>query len=152
MNQRPEAKRKMKRLHDEHVKETSEGNTPIHPVQRSRQRRANNSKDLENFIIKSMPKQDGGPILRSHRGNLSRNPTHSSSSTQWEQHDDWKPNKSWNSWRSSSASRKVNHLAIDGVCRQIHLPHATFSHVQSLRGSHSTDDMYACLKEPEGPT
>ena len=42
MNQRfdfVEAKREMKRLHDEHVKETSEGNTPIHLVQRSRQRR-----------------------------------------------------------------------------------------------------------------
>ena len=35
-------------------------------------------------------------------GNLSRNPTHSSSSNQREQHDDWKSNKSWNFWRSSS--------------------------------------------------
>ena len=26
-------------------------------------------------------------------------------------------------------------------CRQIHLPHATFSHVQSLHKSHSTNDM-----------
>ena len=37
MNQRPdfvEAKRELKRLHDEHVTETSEGNTPIHPIQR----------------------------------------------------------------------------------------------------------------------
>ena len=35
MNQRPEvveAKREMKRLHDEHVKETSERNTPIQPT------------------------------------------------------------------------------------------------------------------------
>ena len=30
------------------------------------------------------------------------------------------------------AFRKVNSLAVDGWCRQIHLPHATFSHVQSL--------------------
>ena len=37
--------------------------------------------------------------------------------------------------------REVNSLAIDGKCRQIHLPHATFSHVQSLHRSHSTDDM-----------
>ena len=69
MNQRPdfvEAKREMKRLHDEHVKETSEGNTPIHPVQRSRQRRGQQFEGLENTIIKSMPKQDGEPILRSH--------------------------------------------------------------------------------------
>ena len=42
LNQRTdfvEAKRELKRLHDEHVKETSEGSTPIHPVQRTRQRR-----------------------------------------------------------------------------------------------------------------
>ena len=40
MNQRPdivEAKREMKRMPDKHVKETSEGHTPTHPVQRSRQ-------------------------------------------------------------------------------------------------------------------
>ena len=38
-NQRPDfvAKREMKRLHDEHVTETSERKTPNHPVQRSRQ-------------------------------------------------------------------------------------------------------------------
>ena len=29
----PEAKQKQKRLHDEHVKETSEENSPIHPTQ-----------------------------------------------------------------------------------------------------------------------
>ena len=37
LNQRPhfvEAKRQMKRLHDEHVKETSEGNPLSHPKQR----------------------------------------------------------------------------------------------------------------------
>ena len=39
--------------------------------------------------------------------------------------------------------RKVNSLAIDGGCRQRRLPHATFSHVQSL---HSTHDMCAWLK------
>ena len=33
-------------------------------------------------------------------------------------------------------------------CRQIHLPHASFSHVQSLHRSHSTDDMCAWLKGP----
>ena len=44
------------------------------------------------------------------------------------------------------ACRKVNSLAIDGGCRQVHLPHATFSHVQSLHRSHSTEDMCAWLK------
>ena len=42
-----EAKEEMKRLHDEHVKETSEGNTPIHPVQRSRQRSGQQFEGLE---------------------------------------------------------------------------------------------------------
>ena len=37
----------------------------------------------------------------------------------------------------------LSSLAIDWVCRQMHLPHATFSHEQSL---HSTDDMCAWLK------
>ena len=32
------------------------------------------------------------------------------------------------------------------VCRHIHLLHATFSHVQSLHRSHSTDDMCAWLR------
>ena len=44
----------------------------------------------------------------------------------------------------------MNSLAIDGVCRQIHLPRAAFSHAQSLHRSHSTDDMCALLKELEG--
>ena len=52
MNQRPdfvEAKREMRRLHDENAKETSEGNTPIHPVQRSRQRRGHQFEGLEEY-------------------------------------------------------------------------------------------------------
>ena len=40
----------------------------------------------------------------------------------------------------------MNSLAIGGRCRQIHLPHATFSQVQSLHRSHSTHDMCAWLK------
>ena len=50
MNQRPdfvEAKRKCKRMHDEHVEETSEGNTPIHPKQRTRQRRDQQFEGIE---------------------------------------------------------------------------------------------------------
>ena len=50
---------------------------------------ANNSKDLKNMIIKSMPK-----------------PTHSSSPTQWKQHDDWKSDNSWNSWRFTSSTEQ----------------------------------------------
>ena len=109
LKQRPdfvEAKRKMKRLHDEHVKETSEGNTSIHPVQRSRQRRHQQFEGLEEYISQV----DAQTGWRTHpsksQGNLSRNPTHSSSSTQLEQHDDWTSNKSWNSWRSSSCTEQ----------------------------------------------
>ena len=42
-----------------------------------------------------------------------------------------------------SLARNLNSLAIERECRQIHLPHAIFSHAQSL---HSTDDMCAWLK------
>ena len=64
-NQRPdfvEAKREMNRLHYGHVKETSEGNTPIHPVQRSRQRRGHQFEGLEENNYQTY----GEPILRSH--------------------------------------------------------------------------------------
>ena len=64
-NQRPdfvEAKRELKTLHDEHVKETSEGNTPTHPKQRSRQRRNQQFEGLE-MIIKLTLAPDGSLIL-----------------------------------------------------------------------------------------
>ena len=103
-NQRPdlvEANREMKRLHDEHVKETSEGNTHIHPVQRSRQPRHQQFEGLE-YIYQVDAQTRWRTYPSKSQGNLSRNPTDSSSSTRWEQHDDWQSNKSWNSWRSSS--------------------------------------------------
>ena len=50
-----------------------------------------------------------------------------------------------------SLAGNLNSLAIDWECRQIHLPHATFSHVQSLHRSHSTDDMCARIKMSCGP-
>ena len=105
MNQRPdfvEAKREMKRLLDEHVKETSEGNTPTHPVQRSRQRRHQQFEGLEGYNCQVDAQTGWRTYPLKSQENLSRNPTHSSSSTQWAQHDDWQSNKSWNSWRSSS--------------------------------------------------
>ena len=77
MNDRPdfvEAKREMKRLHDEHVKETLEEG--IHPFILYNDRdseETNNSKDLKNMIIKSMPKQDGGRYPSKSQGNMSRN-------------------------------------------------------------------------------
>ena len=156
-----EATREMKRLHDEHAKEISEGNTPIHLVQRSRQRRHQQCEGLEeyNFYVDA---QTGWRTCTSKsQGNLSQNPTHLSSSTQWEQHDDWKSKKSWTYWRSSSwteqqcffCSEMLFHFSLAGKwmeCRQKHLPHATFSHVQSLHRSHSSYDMCAWLKELKG--
>ena len=54
----------MKRLHDEHVKETSEGNAPIRPIQRTRQRRNQQFEGtLQNIIIKSIFGQNGGLVL-----------------------------------------------------------------------------------------
>ena len=97
-----EAKREMKRLHDEHVKETSEGNAPIHPVQRSRQRRNQQFEGLEENDYQIDAQTGWRTYPSKSQGNLSRNPTHSSSSIQWEQHDDWKSYISWNCWRSSS--------------------------------------------------
>ena len=104
LNQRPdfvEAKREIKRLHDEHVKETSEVNKPINPIQRSRQRRNQQFEGLEEYDYQVDPRTGWRSFPSKSQGNL-RHPTFSSSSIHREQQDDWKSNKSWNSWRSSS--------------------------------------------------
>ena len=109
MNQRPdfvETKRELKKLHDEHVKETSEGNTPIHPIQRSRQRRNQQFEGLDEYDYQLGPRTGWRSYPLKSQGNL-RHPTSSSPSTQCEQHDDWKSNKSWNSWRSSSCTEQA---------------------------------------------
>ena len=85
MNQGPdfvEAKREMKRLHDEHVKETSEGNTPIHLGQRPKQRRNQQFEGLEEYDCQIDAQTGWRTYPSKSQGNLSRNPTHSSSSTQ----------------------------------------------------------------------
>ena len=53
----------LERLHDEHVIETSEGNTPIHFVQRQDSEGATNLKDLNKIVIK---------LILEHYGGLSR--------------------------------------------------------------------------------
>ena len=157
-----EAKRELKRLHDEHVKETSEGNTPTHPKQRSRQRKKQQFEGLE-MIIKLILAPDGSLILFSHREtcdiqhlrprHLKENSTTIGSQTKVEilgvPHPGLNSRFFWVQ-RCFLACRRVNSLAIDGKegCRQIQLPHATFSQVQSLHRSHSTDDMCAWLKNP----
>ena len=87
MNRRPdfvEAKRELKRLHDEHVKETSEGSTPIHPIQRTRQRRNQQFEGLEEDDYQVDLRTGWRSCPSKSEGNLSRNPTRSSSSNQWE--------------------------------------------------------------------
>ena len=104
LNQRPDfvaAKREFKSLHDEHAKETSEGNTPIHLLQRTRQRRNQQFEGLEENNNQADPRTGCRSCPSKSQGSL-RHPKSSSSSTHWEQHDDWESNKSWNSWRSSS--------------------------------------------------
>ena len=119
----------------------------------SRQRRNPQFEGLEEYvIIKSILEQDGGLILRSHRetcgirhlrlhqingncvtigsrtkvGILGDPHPGLNSSDFLVQRCSFACQKVWIPWQSTE------------VCRQIHLPHATFSHAQSL---HSTDDM-----------
>ena len=116
---------------------------------------ANTLKDLKNIIIKSMPRQDGGLILRSHgetcRGIQHIRPrqlTMVGSRTQVGILGDHHPGLNSCDFfvqRCLFACWKMNSLAIDGWCRQTHLPHATFSHVQTLHRTHSTDNMCAWL-------
>ena len=69
-------------LEDESVKETSEGNTPIHPTQRPRQRSNQQFEGLEEEDDHQVDPQTGWRTDPSKsRGNL-RHPTSSSSSTQ----------------------------------------------------------------------
>ena len=75
--------------------------------------------------------------------------THSSSSSHCQQSSDWKTNRSWDSWRTSSwteqsfffsvivqrchfASQKFNLLAVDRRSRQTHVLRTTSSHAQLL--------------------
>ena len=98
LNQRgecTEAKQKRRRLCDEYVERTGEGNRPIPPAQQTRQRREQQFEGLDEDKY-TVDLRTGWRFYPSSR------PTPSSSSTHWEQHDDWKSNKSWDSWRTSS--------------------------------------------------
>ena len=90
-----EAKHKCKRLHDEYTATTGEGNKPIPPAQQIRQRRARQYEGLDEYNFRVGPRTGW-------RFYPSSTTTPSSSSSHWEQHDDWKSNKSWGSRRTSS--------------------------------------------------
>ena len=159
MNQRSdfvEAKREMNRLHDEHVKRLQkEVHTFIWDNQDSEG--TNNSKDLKNKIIKSMPKHDGGPILQqshmetchgiqhSRPRQLSESSTTIGSRTKVGILGDH-PGLNSSDFlvqRCFFACRKVNSLAIEGSVDRC-TPHF------HMYRSQSTDDMCALLKGPEG--
>ena len=63
----------LKRLHDEYVKETSEGNTPIHPTQRTRQRRDQQFEGLEEYDYQVDPQTGWRTYPSRSRGNPASN-------------------------------------------------------------------------------
>ena len=81
-----ETKREMKRMHGEHVKETSEGNA--HLAQLSWQRRGQEFGGLEEHDYRVDPQTRWRCFPSKQQGNLSR-PTPSSSSTNWEHDNNW---------------------------------------------------------------
>ena len=91
MNQRLDCidvEHKCRRFYDEYTARTGEGNRPIHPAQQIRQRRERQ--------FYTVDPRTGWRFYPSSR------PTTSSSSSHWEQHDDRKSSKSWDSWQTSS--------------------------------------------------
>ena len=107
MNQRPDfvdAKREFKRLHDEHVKETSEGNTPIPPRQRTRQRRNQQFEGREEYNYQVDSRTGWRTYPLKSKGNLGH-PASSASSSSTLQYDSMTiggQEKVGDSWRTSS--------------------------------------------------
>ena len=96
-----EAKREMERLHDEHVKKTSEGSVPIHPSQRLRQPRGQKFEGLKQHNYRVDPQTGRRFYPTKSQGHLARQ-TLSSSSTNWEHQNTW-TTRSWD-WQTSSWS------------------------------------------------
>ena len=124
---------------------TSEGNTPIHPIQRTRNEETNNSKDLKKIIIRSILAQDGGLILvtgKLAKSNIFVFITSMGTAPRLEIEQkleflaifilDWTEVIFFRSEMLFffCACRNFNSLAIDGGCGQIHLLHAMFGRVQ----------------------
>ena len=140
------------------MKETSEGNTPIHSTQRTIQQRDQQFEGLEECDYQVFD-PDGGLTLRSHRETcgiqhlrlrqLSGNSTTIGAKVGilGDPHPGLKGSDFFSVQMLFSLARNLNSLAIDRVCKQIHLPHATFSDAQSL---HSTDDMCALAQGTKG--
>ena len=100
-NRRPdhvEAKREMKRVRDEHVKETSKGILPIHPAQSPRQQRGEKFEGLEEHNYRVDPQTGWGFCPTGPQRNLARR-TPSSSATNWKDQDTWTA-RNWD-WQTS---------------------------------------------------
>ena len=165
----------MKRLHDEHVKRDFRRNTPIHLGQRPKQLRNQQFEGLEEYDCQIDAQQDGGPILRSHRETcrgiqhvrprqtqlkpcgiqhlrlhqINGNITTIGGRTKVGILGDPLPELNSSDFFSSEMLFRLPESEFLGNrrgCKETYLPHATFSHVQSLHRSHSTDDMCAWLK------
>ena len=96
-----EAKREMKRQHDEHVKEISEGIVPLHPEQRLRQHRGQKFQGLAEHHYRIDPQTGWRFHSTEPQGNVARQ-TPSSSTTNWKYQDTW-TTRSWD-WHNSSWS------------------------------------------------
>ena len=89
----------MKRLHDEHVKETQEGIVPIRPAQRLRQRRGQKIEGLEEHNYRVDPQTGWRFYPTEPQGNLARQTL---ASTNCEYQNTW-TTRSWD-WQTSSWS------------------------------------------------
>ena len=115
IRQRPdfrEAKQAHRQLYKEHAESTGEGIHSIHPSTPSKTK------------LSTISDQQVPPKILSFRGvqlhgftlelDWKYNPsTSSSSSSQWQQHDDWKSNQSWDYWLSSTWTEQAMFFLVE---------------------------------------
>ena len=95
IRQRPdlrEAKHAYRRLSKEHVESTGQGNKSIHPAQQRRQNSQQQFDEHEECAFSVHPRIGWRYYLS----------TSSSSSSQWQQNNEWESKQSWGCWRSST--------------------------------------------------
>ena len=95
IRQRPdlrEAKHAYRRLYKEHVESTGQGNKSIHPAQQRRQNSQQQFDEHEECAFSVHPRI-GWRCYPS---------TSSSSSSQWQQNNEWESKQNWGYWRSST--------------------------------------------------
>ena len=80
------------RLFIEHVESSGQGNQSIHPAQQRRHNPPQQFEGHEEYAYKDHPRTGRRYYLS----------TSSSSSSQWQQNNEWKSNQSWDYWRSST--------------------------------------------------